>query len=73
MHGFDDVVASAAGEERDALSRSLEQDLVEAAVLRRSGRGFVSASRPADVAWALGRDRRRTYPQERAGGRLGRA
>ena len=64
---WDDLSVAAPGEERDALWRSLEQDLVEAAALRRAGRGFVPASRPADVARALGRDRRRAGPLRRPG------
>lgn len=50
MLGYEDIAAAAAGEERDALWRSLAEDLVEEAATRRGGRGFVRAERPADVA-----------------------
>ena len=55
MPSFDDIVIAAAGDERDALWRSLEWDVTE---VRRGGRGMVKGERPADVARALGRDRR---------------
>lgn len=58
MHGYDDVAISPAGEERDALWRALAEDVAEAAGPRRGRAGFVSAERPADLARALGRDRR---------------
>lgn len=47
MLGYDDIAAAAAGEERDALWRSLAEDMAEAS--GRRGRGFVSAERPADL------------------------
>ncbi len=59
MLGYDDVAAAAAGEERDALWRALAEDLMAEAAARRDGPGFVRAERPADVARALGRGRRR--------------
>lgn len=49
---------AAAGEERDAAWRALAQDLANAAATRRDGPGFVRASRPADLAKALGPRRR---------------
>lgn len=55
---WDDVREAAPGEERDALWRSLERDMTEVADVRAGGPGFVRASRPADVARALGRERR---------------
>jgi hypothetical protein len=58
MYGYDDVAISVAAEERDALWRALAEDVAEATGRRRGGTGFVSAERPADVARALGRDRR---------------
>jgi hypothetical protein len=48
-------IAQAAAEERDAIARALAEDLLGAS---RGGRGFVRAERPADLARALGRDRR---------------
>jgi hypothetical protein len=59
MPSWDDIAAAAAaaGEERDALWRSVAEDMEEASG-RRGGRGFVQADRPADLARALGRDRR---------------
>lgn len=57
MLSFQDV-ADAGPEERDAIMRALAEDLMEASGQRRGGRGFVRAERPADVARALGRDRR---------------
>ena len=58
MPSWDDIAAAAAGEERDALWRSVAEDMEEASGRRRGGRGFVQADRPADLARALGRDRR---------------
>lgn len=58
MLSYDDIAAAAAGEERDALWRSLAEDLEAAAAARRDVPGFVRAERPADLARALGRDRR---------------
>lgn len=49
-------IAEAAAEERDAIARALAEDPAEAS--GRGGRGFVRAERPADLARALGRDRR---------------
>ncbi|MDO9427806.1 MAG: hypothetical protein Q7T93_13365 [Methylobacterium sp.] len=40
--------------------RSLAEDMVQA---RRGGRGIVKAERPADLAQALGRDRRAQAPR----------
>ena len=54
MTGYDDLVFASA-EERDALCRALAEDMAEAS---RGGKGFVRAERPADLARALGRDRR---------------
>lgn len=52
---MDEMLAyAAAGEERDAAWRALAQDLADAAAERRDGPGFVRASRPADLAKALG-------------------
>jgi hypothetical protein len=56
---MDEMLAyAAAGEERDAAWRTLAQDLADAAAARRDGPGFVRASRPADLAKALGPRRR---------------
>lgn len=55
---YDDLADASAGEERDAVWRSLEWDLREAASMRRDGPGIVRASRPADLAKALGPRRR---------------
>ncbi|ACB24500.1 hypothetical protein [Methylobacterium radiotolerans] len=52
-------IAEAAAEERDAIARALAEDLAEAS---RGVRGFVRAERPADLARALGRDRRARRP-----------
>jgi hypothetical protein len=60
MPSFDDIAIAAAGDERDALWRSLEWDVAE---VRRGGRGMVKAERPADIARALGRDRRAQAPK----------
>ncbi|SFU92739.1 hypothetical protein SAMN02799631_03183 [Methylobacterium sp. 174MFSha1.1] len=57
MLSLDDIVAAAAGDERDALRRAMAEDL-ETAAARRGGPGFVGASTPADLARALGRERR---------------
>jgi hypothetical protein len=60
MNGFEEI-AMASAEERDALCRALAEDLAEAS--GRGGRGFVRAERPADLARALGRDRRARRPR----------
>ncbi|BAQ47674.1 conserved hypothetical protein [Methylobacterium aquaticum] len=57
MPSLEDIVAAAAGEERDALRRAMAEDL-EAVRRGRGGPGFVRAATPADLARALGRDRR---------------
>ncbi|SEO94903.1 hypothetical protein SAMN04487843_105149 [Methylobacterium sp. ap11] len=57
MPSLDDIVAAAAGDERDALRRAMAED-IEALRSDRGGRGFLPAERPADLARALGRDRR---------------
>lgn len=62
MLSLDDIAAAAAGEERDALWRSLAEDM-ETARRGRRGPGFVRAERPADLARALGRDRRAQAPR----------
>lgn len=67
MLSLDDIAAAAAGEEWDALWRSVAEDMEEAAGRRRGGRGFVQADRPADLARALGRDRRERQPRRRTG------
>ncbi|GJD81457.1 MULTISPECIES: hypothetical protein [Methylobacteriaceae] len=67
MLSLDDIAAAAAGEERDALWRSVAEDMEEAAGRRRGERGFVRADRPADLARALGRDRRGRQPRRRTG------
>ncbi|WP_449410061.1 hypothetical protein [Methylobacterium komagatae] len=59
MLSYEDIAAAAAGEERDALWRAMAEDLAAEADARRDGPGFVRAERPADVARALGRGRRR--------------
>lgn len=60
-YGFDDAVMfAAAGEERDAVWRSLAQDLSDVASARRDGPGFIRANKPADLARALGPQRRQT-------------
>jgi len=58
MLSLDDIAAAAAGEERDALWRSMAEDLAQASGRERGPAGFVRAERPADLARALGRDRR---------------
>lgn len=63
MLSYDDIEAAVAGEERDALYRALAEDMAMEAAIRRDRPGFVRAERPADLARALGRDRRR--PQRR--------
>ncbi|WP_449409676.1 hypothetical protein [Methylobacterium komagatae] len=63
MLSYDDIAAATAGEERDALWRSLAEDMEAASRARRDGPGFVRAERPADVARALGRDRRAQAPR----------
>lgn len=60
MYGNDELEYASAGEERDAFMRSLAEDMVQA---RRGGRGIVKAERPADLAQALGRDRRAQAPR----------
>ncbi|MCJ2040839.1 hypothetical protein MKK55_18065 [Methylobacterium sp. J-059] len=62
MHGFDDILDAGPGEERDAILRALAEDMWQAVSPDRRGRGFVKAERPADLAKALGRDRRRARP-----------
>lgn len=66
MPSWDDIAAAAAGEERDALRRAMAEDL---GALRsgRGGRGFLPAERPADLARALGRDRRERRVRRLAG------
>lgn len=54
MDGYE-WIAEAAAEERDAIARALAADMAEAS---RGVKGFVRAERPADLAKALGRDRR---------------
>ena len=63
MDGYE-WIAEAAAEERDAIARALAEDLAEAS---RGGKGFVRAEHPADLARALGRDRRERRPQRRIG------
>ncbi|KQP91343.1 hypothetical protein ASF60_18030 [Methylobacterium sp. Leaf113] len=60
MLSYEDLRNATAGDERDALWRSLEQDVAE---IRRGGRGMIQAERPADLARALGRDRRAQDPR----------
>ncbi|AWI88361.1 hypothetical protein C0214_08950 [Methylobacterium sp. DM1] len=62
MPSLDDIVAAAAGEERDALRRAMAED-IEALRSGGGGPGFVRAERPADLARALGRDRRAQAPR----------
>ena len=57
-YGCDDLVLAAAGEERDATWRSLAQDIADASAAGRGGPGFIRASKPADLAKALGPRRR---------------
>lgn len=58
MLSYEDLRDAAAGEERDALMRAFAEDRAEASGRGRGKPGFVRAERPADVARALGRDRR---------------
>ena len=58
MLGYDDIAAAAAGEERDDLMRAFAEDVAEASGRGRGVRGLVPAERPADLARALGLDRR---------------
>ncbi|GEM98368.1 hypothetical protein MRA01_29080 [Methylobacterium radiotolerans] len=60
MHGYE-WIAEAAVEERDAIARALAEDMAESS--GHGGRGFVRAERPADLARALGRDRRARRPR----------
>ena len=62
MPNLDDVAAAAAGAERDAVWRSLAEEM-EAVRRDRGGPGFVRAERPADLARALGRNRRAQAPR----------
>ena len=66
-YGFDDALMfAAAGEERDATWRSLAQDMADVSAARRDGPGFILASKPADLAKALGprrREARRIIPR----------
>ncbi len=55
MLSLNDIVAAAAGEERDALWRAMAEDM-ETARRGREGRGFLPVERPADLARALDRD-----------------
>ncbi|BCM83618.1 hypothetical protein [Methylobacterium indicum] len=66
MPSLDDIVAAAAGEERDAFRRAMAEDL-ETARRSRGGRGFLPAERPADLARTLGRDRRERRLRRLAG------
>ena len=68
MLSLDDIVAAAAGEERDALRRAMAEDLGATSAARRSVPGFVRATRPADVARALGPRRRAARRISGAGG-----
>ncbi|RUP18536.1 hypothetical protein [Methylobacterium sp.] len=58
MLSYEDLRDAAAGEERDALMRAFAEDMAEASGRERCRAGFVRAERPADVARALGRNRR---------------
>ena len=60
MHGYE-WIAEAAVEERDAIARAPAAD--RAASPGPGGRGFVRAARRADLARALGRDRRARRPR----------
>lgn len=66
MPSLDDIVAAAAGDERDALRRAMAED-IEALRSGRGGRGFLPAERPADLERALGRDRRERRVRRLAG------
>ena len=63
MLNFEDLRDATAGEERDAMMRAFAEDLAEASGRGRGKPGFVRAERPADVARALGRDRRDQAPR----------
>ncbi|MCJ2085292.1 hypothetical protein MKK88_04680 [Methylobacterium sp. E-005] len=57
--GYEDVEMATAGEERDAVLRSLAEDMADA-----GGRmGFIRAERPRDVARVLSRAIRARRPQ----------
>jgi hypothetical protein len=60
MPDLDDILDASAGEERDAFLRAWAEDMVEVASPRRPG--LVKAERPADLARALGRDKRQARP-----------
>ncbi|WP_187278843.1 hypothetical protein [Methylobacterium sp. WL12] len=60
MPDMTDILDAEAGEERDAIRRALAEDMLEMTSPRRPG--VVKAERPADLARALGRDRRRARP-----------
>ena len=60
MPDLDDILDASAGEERDAFLRAWAEDMVEVASPQRPG--LVKAEQPADLARALGRDRRRARP-----------
>ncbi|TXN11251.1 hypothetical protein FV219_05880 [Methylobacterium sp. WL122] len=60
MPDYTDILDASAGEERDAFLRAWAEDMVEVASPRRPG--LVKAEKPADLARALGRDRRRARP-----------
>ncbi len=62
MPSWEDIAAAAAGDERDALRRAMADD-IDTAQRGRGGPGFLPAERPADVARALGRDRRAQAPR----------
>lgn len=66
MPSWDDIAAAAAGDERDALRRAMADDM-DTARRGRGGPGFLPAERPADVARALGRDRRERRLRRLAG------
>ena len=57
MPDLTDILDAVAGEERDAFLRALAENMLEVRSPRRPG--LVKAERPADLARALGRDRRR--------------
>jgi len=57
MPDYRDILDAGPGEERDAILRALAEDLLEVRSTRRPG--LVKAEKPADLARALGRDRRR--------------
>ncbi|MEE7456769.1 hypothetical protein MPAR168_00830 [Methylorubrum populi] len=66
MLSLDDIAAAAAGDERDALRRAMADDM-DVARRGRGGPGFLPAERPADLARALGRDRRERRLRRLAG------